>query len=134
MEINLKGMWAQRDGPQLVRDLLRKSGLPSESVRASLPDGWSKTKKIAVTVTGGGTPDARRAVTGENVEVRVHGADKAQVRKLLTQIDAFLTTPMAVGWVYQIRPASGVLVMPDSQLGGYVGLAVYKITTSRGIS
>lgn len=126
------GLWVQKDAPQLVRDSLRRSGIPPEIVRADLPDGWTKRKQLAVTVVGGGTPDARRGVTRENVEVRVRGADRNQVRKLLSQIDAYLSTPMAAGWQMQISPASGLAVVPDSKLGGHVGLAVYQVTTSRG--
>lgn len=125
------GLWVQKDAPQLVRDSLRRGGLPRELVRADLPDGWSKRKPMIVTVVAGGTPDARRGVTGENVEVRVRGADRNQVRKLLSSIDAYLSTPMKRGWHFQVQPASGLAVVPDSKLGGFVGLTVYQITTSR---
>lgn len=125
------GIWVQKDAPQLVRDSLRRSGLPRNMVRADLPDGWSKRKPMVVTVVGGGTPDTRRGVTGENVEVRVRGMDRNKVRKLLASIDAYMTTPMRAGWFFQVKPASGIAVVPDSKLGGFVGLAVYQITTSR---
>lgn len=126
------GLWGQQDAPQLVRDSLRRSGLPPEMVRADLPEGWSKRKPLAITVVGGGTPDSRIGVTSENVEIRVRGADRNQVRKLLTQIDGYLTTPLSAGWQMQVSPASGMAVVPDSKLGGFVGLLVYRITTHRG--
>ena len=127
-------MWLQRDAPQMVRDALRRAGLPHETVRAELPDNWSKRKNLVVTVNGGGTPDSRRGVTGENVEVRVRAPDMHSARRMMNQIDAFLQNPAQAGWFWQVTPATGLIVLNDSKIGGALASAVYTVTTSRGAS
>lgn len=123
-------MWVQRDAEQEMLDLLGGYIGDPGKVTVALPDGWSPQKGVHVTVESDGTPVSSRAWTRETIRVTVYGLHKPKVGRLMRLIDAFILTPR-MGHFLSVKPGAGVLVAPDSRVGGFVASATYRVATPR---
>lgn len=123
-------MWVQRDAEQEMLDLLGSFVGDPGKVTVALPDGWSPAKGDHVTVESDGTPISERSWTRETLRVTVHGRDKPRVGKLMRLIDGFILTPH-MGHFLSVKPGAGVLVAPDSKVGGFVASATYRVAMPR---
>lgn len=123
-------MRVQQDSERELIDLLgRATGTP-EMVSAFLPDKWSPAKGVHITVQSDGTPVSSRGWTRETLRVTVHGAQKSQISKMARMIDAFLLSPRQ-GHFLAVQPGAGLMVTPDSKVGGFVASATYRVAKPR---
>lgn len=124
-------MWQQVDAPQMVRDVLRRHVPDPETVSATVPDKWTPSKGPHITVVSDGTPVSTRSWTREQVRVTVRAHDGHTARKIMTQIDALLLTPLAAGLMASIQAGAGIIAGPDSKLGGWVSSATYSVASHK---
>lgn len=127
-------IWVQKDGPQLVRDDLRRAIPEPGYVRADMPAGWTPADGPRCTVQSDGTTYSGRGHTKELVRVTVHAQDGPAARRIMQDIDGYLVTPAIHRLGYSISPATGIIAGPDSRLGGWVSSATYGVTTNRKVS
>lgn len=121
----------QRNAPEVVRHALR--GVTSIRVAASLPQGWSVDDGPVVTVSSDGTPHSQRATSTENVRVNVYGKYEPSVRRIASEISAWLLNPHSVGG-FRMSPGP-CLVVKDDDTKGWVGaVTVVAASTKKGIS
>ncbi len=127
--------WQQKDAAQRVRDIIRKHTPPEyhDLICDEVPKRWSPEKSILVTVTANGTPTSNRAWTTENVHVAVRSRSKPNARSIMAQIDASMIAPRELSWGLRIKPATGLIVVPDSKFGGYVASVTYRVSTNRSL-
>ena len=123
-------MWVQRDAEREMLDLLGDFIGDPGKVTVALPDGWSPAKGDHVTVESDGTPVSSKAWTRETIRVTVHGQNKPRVGRLMRLIDGYILTPR-MGHFLSVKPGAGVLVTPDSLVGGFVASATYRVATPR---
>ena len=127
-------LWLQQDAAQIVRDKLRDV-IPdgAEFVRAELPEGWTPRAGPVCTVHADGSQAAPPGTDRELVRVTVRAEDQPRARRIMTEIDAFLTTPgfHFLGFSISRNRGTGLLSGPDSLVGGYFASATYEIATSR---
>lgn len=125
-------MRVQQDAERELIILLGRALDAPEKVRSALPEGWSPRKGIQVVVQSDGTPVSSRGWTRETIRVSVHGDPKSRVGKLMRVIDGFLLSPRQ-GHFLSVKPGAGVLVTPDSKVGGHVASATYRVAKPRMI-
>lgn len=124
--------WVQPDNAQRVRDWLRKRVDGDGRIRSQVPEKWTPRDGPVVTVVSDGTPISERGYVTEIVRVTVHGVDAPSTRRLMADIDSVLLTPLArLGAGFSITPATGLIVVKDSKLGGWVSSVTYRVTTNR---
>jgi len=114
-------VFMQRDAPQSVRDALRSSGAVPEGVRVrtEIPDGWTTSQGMAVTVTSDGTPRHAIAASAENIRINTYAKYQPEARELALRLDAYILDPRnPVGFF--IEPGPGILCVRDADLGGWV--------------
>lgn len=131
-------LWMQQDAPQLIRDKLRKVlEVGSDVVRASVPNKWSPLNGQfpMITVDSDGPQRSERGTDRELVRVTCRMPDLVQSRKLMGEIDAFLTTPgfHFLGVSISRSQGTGLITGPDSLLGGYFASATYSVGTTRKV-
>lgn len=123
-------MRVQQDAERELIILLGDALSAPERVRAVLPEGWSPRKGLQVTVQSDGTPITSRGWTRETIRISVHAEQRSQVSKVMRLIDAFLLSPRQ-GHFLSIQPGAGILVTPDSKVGGHVASATYRVAKPR---
>lgn len=127
------GLWAQQDAAQMVRDLLRKNADDPKMIVAHMPDRWHRGKPAVIVVESDGVSRTSRGFTKEIVRIRVQAKDGPAARKLITLVDAFLTTPSPQRFNIAIRPATGIIAGPDSRIGGWYASATYTVVSNRKV-
>lgn len=127
-------LWVQQDAPDLMRKQLRKA-MPGweERVVAFLPDKWVPSKGAYVTVVSDGTPVDGGAWTRELVRVVVRSDNINYSRRIMSEIDAYLRTPGLRGFGLGVRPATGIIALPDSKQGGFMASATYGVTLPKTV-
>ena len=127
-------LWVQQDAPDLMRKQLRKA-MPGweERVVAFLPDKWVPAKGAYVTVVSDGTPVDGGAWTRELVRVVVRSDNINYSRRIMSEIDAYLRTPGLRGFGLGVRPATGIIALPDSKQGGFMASATYGVTLPKRV-
>lgn len=121
----------QIDAEYVVRYFIRKMVEDPDTVRGTLPDGWSPQKGVIITVQSDGTQVSQTAWTEEAVRVSVHGDTKPLVRSILSNIDAQIQgTHIALGGV-SVRTQLGMIVTPSSLRGGHIASITYVIKHHR---
>lgn len=123
-------MLVQRDSEREMIDLLKRAFTTPEIVAHTLPERWTPSKGLRVTVESDGTPVTSRAWVRETVRVTVHGLQKSQVSKVMRLVDAFIMSPFQ-GHFLSVKPGAGLITTPDSRLGGYMSTATYRVATPR---
>lgn len=123
-------MWVQRDVEHEFIELLGEFVGSPDAVSYALPSRWSPDKGVHVTVQSDGTPVVERSWTRETIRVSVHGTHKPKVGRLMRLIDGFLLSPRQ-GHFLSVKPGAGVIVAPDSKVGGFVASATYRVATPR---
>lgn len=123
-------MFVQQDSEREMITLLSRALGDFDSVGAFLPEGWSPSKGMFVTVQSDGTPVTSRTWTRETLRVTVHGAVKSQVSRMMRVIDAFILSPWQ-GHFLSVKPGIGVMSMPDSRVGGHMSSATYRVAQPR---
>jgi len=129
----MKLQFKQVDAEQKVRDFIRE--LVGEEnhnkVRASLPDKYSPSKGICITVQGDGTPTSTTGYTDELVRVSVHGESRSFVRDLMSDIDMNMQgNHLKMKGVF-VSTSLGLLAAPSSLKGGYVASITYRVRYMR---
>lgn len=123
-------MRVQQDSEREMIDLLGKAVGNRDIVSATLPDKWTPSKGLRVTVESDGTPISSRGWTRETLRVAVHGFQKSKVSRFMRAIDGYLLSPN-YGHFLAIKPGAGLITVPDSRLGGYVSSATYLVAQPR---
>lgn len=123
-------MRVQQDAEREMVDLLGEAVGNPDLVSVTLPDKWTPAKGVHVTVESDGTPISSRGWTRETLRVNVHGLQKQQVSKVARMIDGFLLSPR-YGHFLAVKPGAGLLVAPDSKLGGFISSATYRVAKPR---
>lgn len=129
-------MWTQQDAPQLLRDRLRDA-IPGsgELIRAELPAGWTPRDGPVCTVVGDGPQSSARGTDRELVRVTVRSDELPWAREVMTEIDAYLTTPglNILGFSISRTGGSGLISGPDPLVGGCFASATYSVGTTRKV-
>lgn len=128
--------WKQQDAPQIIRDRLRKAFRDDgERIRGSLPDKWTPAQGPTITVAADGPQRSAKGTDRELVRVTVRYLDPHTARKIMTDIDGFLTTPgiQLLGVSIIRNRGTGLISGPDSLVGGYFASATYSVGTTRKV-
>lgn len=132
----MAGFWVQQDAPQILRNRLRQAFPKSQDLfHAELPDKWTARDGPIVTIASDGPQTSAAGTDKELVRVTCRHIDLPRARQLFTQIDAFLTSPgiNTLGFSIPRRAGTGLVVGPDSLIGGYFASRVYSVGTTRKV-
>lgn len=120
----------QQDTERQIIEMLGEALGDPGRVSYMLPQRWSPKKGAHVTVQSDGTPVVSRGWTRETIRVSVYGEQKQQVGSIMRHIDSYMLSPRRVHFL-SVKPGAGVMVVPDSKVGGFVASATYGVAKPR---
>lgn len=123
----------QRNAPEVIRRALRGVMAKPIRVAAAIPQGWSVDDGPVVTVSSDGFPRSGRATSTENVRVNVYGKFEPEVRRVASEINAWLLSPHSVGG-FRISPGPFLIVKDEDVKGWVAAVTVVAASTKKGLS
>lgn len=132
MADNPLALWVQQPADEKLRKAIRDAfgpDLPPGKIRDRMPDKWTPQDGPVVIVTSDGTTRAGNP-TRELVRVLVRASSALWARKLLSLIDGYLMSPYVLIGIPR-RPATGLIVGPDSRVGGFYASTTYAVDLPR---
>ena len=123
----------QRNAPKVIRRALRGVMAKPIRVAAAIPQGWSVDDGPVVTVSSDGFPRSDRATSTENVRVNVYGKFEPEVRRVASEINAWLLNPHSVGG-FRISPGPFLIVKDEDVKGWVAAVTVVAASTKKGLS
>ena len=123
----------QRNAPKVIRRALRGVMAKPIRVAAAIPQGWSVDDGPVVTVSSDGSPRSDRATSTENVRVNVYGKFEPEVRRVASEINAWLLNPHSVGG-FRISPGPFLIVKDEDVKGWVAAVTVVAASTKKGLS
>ncbi|AKF28184.1 hypothetical protein YH66_11810 [[Brevibacterium] flavum] len=128
--------WFQQDAPTLLRMKIKQAmGEQADRVVEEVPDGWTPRDGPIITVVADGPQRSAQATDQELVRVTVRSGVHSASRKIMTDIEAFFTTPGIHLLGFSISKSRGTKLIsgPDSFFGGYFASRVYGVGTTRKV-
>ncbi|QRV71418.1 tail terminator protein [Corynebacterium phage CL31] len=126
--------WLQQDAPTMLRTKIQQGiGDDGSKVKAELPDGWTPRDGPVITVVSDGGQRAAVGTDRELVRVTVRAGALVPARKIMTEIDSYLTTPgiHLLGFSISKTQGTPIIAGPDSLVGGYFASRVFSVGTTR---
>lgn len=99
--------------------------------RVALPDKWSPSKGVAITVQGDGTTSTTSTMTTELVRVCVYGNQRQEVRDIIAEIESNFASRIYRLPGSRITTQRGILVAPSSFHGGFVASVTLSVELLR---
>lgn len=128
--------WFQQDAPTLMLTKIQQAlGDDSTQVLDQVPDKWTPRDGPIVTVIADGQQQSVPGTDQELVRVTVRAGVLTAARKIMTDIDAYLTTPgiHLLGFSISKTRGTKLIAGPDSLVGGYFASRVYSVGTTRKV-
>ncbi|APQ42517.1 hypothetical protein phi16_gp012 [Corynebacterium phage phi16] len=126
--------WFQQDAATLVRGKITQFlGDQGSRVHEIMPPKWTPRDGPIITVARDGPQSSQYPTNLELVRITARSGVLNVSQKIMTEIDAFLTTPglHLLGFSVSKTLGTPLIAGPDSKIGGYYASRVFAIGTTR---
>lgn len=126
--------WFQQDAPTMVRSKVAEFlGDQGHLVHEIMPPKWTPRDGPIITVVSDGPQPSQSPTDVELVRITVRSGVLSFSRKVLTDIESFLTTPglHLLGFSVSKKLGTRLIAGPDSKIGGTYASRVFAISTTR---
>lgn len=128
--------WFQQDAAELMRSKIKQAlGASGDRVLEEIPDKWTPRDGPIITVVADGPQKSATGTDQELVRVTVRAGVLSAARKIMTDIDSYLTTPgiHLLGFSISKTRGTKLIAGPDSLVGGYFASRTYVVGTTRKV-